>query len=100
VIKLERERQERLQALEIARKKAEEERAAAAAAKKAKEEQKQKADEEARRRKQVASAQQAATSAQVVPSAPTPPTNECEVEFEAHLATIEVPNPLSPKTVY
>ena len=71
-----------MQALENARKKAEEE---AAARKRAEEQRKQQAEEEARKKKE---AQEAAASA-----LPAIFSNESEVEFDSHLATIEVPPP-------
>jgi predicted nucleic acid-binding Zn-ribbon protein len=77
---------ERVQALENARKKAEEE---AAARKRAEEKQKQQAEEEARKKKEE---KEAAASKQSAIS-----SNESEVEFDSHLATIEV---LSTSTFY
>jgi hypothetical protein len=70
---------ERVQALENARKKAEEE---AAARKRAEEKRKQQAEEEARKKKEE---KKAAASTQ-----PAISSNESEVEFDSHLATIEV----------
>ena len=83
---MERIRLERVQALETARKKAEEE--AAAAAKKAVERRKQQAEEETRKKAAAAKAEEAQKKAAV--STPVISSNECEVEFDSHLATIEV----------
>ena len=77
---------ERVQALENARKKAEEE---AAARNRAEEKRKQKVEEEARKKKEE---KEAAASTQ-----PAISPNESEVEFDSHLATIEV---LSTPTFY
>src|SRR5271169_6604194 len=78
----ERIRLERVQALENARKKAEEE---AAAAKKAAERRKQQAAEEARKKEEQEQEQRKAEA-----STPVISSNEFEIEFDSHLATIEV----------
>jgi len=75
----ERIRLERVRALENARKKAEEE---AAAAKKAAELIKRQVEEEARKKEE--------EKKKAAPAAPVISSNKCEVEFDSHLATIEV----------
>ena len=76
----ERIRLERMQALEKARKKAEEE---AAARRRAQELQKQQAEEESRKKKEEEKEAVGSTS-------PAISSNESQVEFDSHLATIEV----------